>query len=181
MFSENAFSVIFAIKYTQKLRQDKCWNAQRRYQSSYSINKHIQCQSQHMFSASAASPGRANSLLQKYFLQTRIPWGEMGARSSCWAHESTPIHRSQCRQACWHVWLTLALTHCFVSSETTPERDFQACPWSWSHQFCLLPCGVRNFCCLQRKLIVYWRTLQLCSSKRYQWTSLGIERQSFPY
>lgn len=112
-----------------------------------------------MFSASAASPGRANSLLQKYFLQTRVPWGEMGARSSRWARESAPIHCSQRRQACWHVWLTLALTHCFVSSETTPERDFQACPCSWSHQFCLrsqklLLLAEKAHCLLKKSAVV---------------------------
>lgn len=41
----------------------------------------------HMFSVSAASPGRANSLLQKYFLQTRVPSRGSGsqelARGAC--------------------------------------------------------------------------------------------------
>lgn len=65
----------------------------------------------HMFSVSAASPGRANSLLQKYFLQTRVPWQEMGARSSYWAHLSTPTRYSQHWQECWCLaghwrWLT---------------------------------------------------------------------------
>lgn len=88
---------------TQKLRQGKCWNAWRHYQSSYSINK--RCWSQHIFSVFAASPGRANSLLQNYFLQTRVPWGEMRARSSRWAHVSAPTRCSQHGQQCWPVWL----------------------------------------------------------------------------
>lgn len=63
------------------------------------------------------------------------------------------------------------------------QTDFQVsnCASSCSHQFCLLPCRVRNLCCLQRKLVVYWRNSQLYLPRKYQWTSLGWQRQFSPY
>lgn len=34
---------------------------------------------------------------------------------------------------------SLAVTHCFVSSETIQETDFQVCPCSWSQSFACYP------------------------------------------
>lgn len=104
---------------------------------------------------------------------------EPGARTGCmWVLPYTA--HSADRSAGMSSW-SLAGPHCFAFSETIQETDFQACPCSWSHQLRLLPGRARNFCCLQRKLIVYWRNLQVCSSEKYQWTSLGIQRQLISY
>lgn len=75
----------------------------------------------------------------------------------------------------------LALTHCFISGVKRWIFQVSNCRGSWSHQFCLLPCRVRNLWCLQRKLVVYGRNLQLYLPKKYQWASLGLQRQLTPY